>query len=130
MWHMCAYFCEDMTELSWVLGPGTISLKCLHKNACFSWSNRIQRNYKGLKIITSTSSRSKLWTTRCIKAKMQLLLLREQKQSPTQDICIAYLLGYLSTLTQWFTPTLKLFKGPAHPTSDSKQGNLSLFCIC
>ena len=55
-------------ETGWYLGPGTLCC-----NACtwanVSSSNKVQRNYEGLKITACTRSWGKLWTTRYKKTK-------------------------------------------------------------
>ena len=54
-----------------------------------SFSNRLQRNYKGIKITVCMQSWGKLWTIRYKKTQIQLPLLKcpEQKQGTAHDPC-------------------------------------------
>ena len=99
-------------------------LQCSHLD---SSSNRIQRNYKGLKITACMCSWGKLWT-RYKKAKTQLPPLEEPGAKAGYCAC-ALLTVPLSHPSGWLTdlpPTLIPFKEPARPCWASKQGNLLL----
>ena len=80
------FFCEF--ETSWNLGSGTV---CCSAGTWtnVSSSNKIQRNYKGLKITACVCSWDKLWTIRYKKTKTQLPPLKswEQKQGTVHDPC-------------------------------------------
>nr|XP_030719679.1 uncharacterized protein LOC115857032 [Globicephala melas] len=113
-----------------------------------SWSNKIRRNYKGLKPLCSHSW-GKLWTTRYKKTKpnqTQLPLLKswEQKNRVSgakAGSCACPLhspppegeadqLSHPSSVTPGHTPTLTSYKEPARPPPPplwSEKGNLLLF---
>ena len=104
------------------LGPGTLCCSaCTWTNV--SWSNRIQRNYKGLKITACMCSWGKLWR-RYKKTKNPTAT---SEVSRAKAGCCAWSLhpapprewaddpSLLSSPTQGSTPTLTPFKGPAHP---------------
>ena len=85
------YFYELWTSLEtgWFLGPWILYCSArTWTNA--SLSDKIHRNYKGLKLKTYMSSWGKLWTIIYIKAKTQLPLLRCQEQGTARDTCIQY----------------------------------------
>ena len=102
-----------------------------------SWSNKIQRNYKALKITMCTHSWGEFWTVRHKKTqKLPLPLLKglRQKQgvgSKSRLLCMSPALNtnkavgdhlcHLSGLTPIRTPTLAPHKESACPTSWSKQ---------
>ena len=56
------------SETGWNLGPGTLCCSACIWTNIFS-SNKIQRNYKGLKITVCMHSWGKLWTARYKKTK-------------------------------------------------------------
>ena len=114
------------------LGPGTWDplLQCWPLD--ISLSNRIRRNYKGLKITVCMSSWGKLWTTKYKKAQTQLPLMRcqEQKQGThAWSLHTAPPRGWGDHLSHTSgshrpTPILTPFKEPGLSTSGSEQGNL------
>ena len=106
-------------------------LQCLHLD--ISSSNKIQRNYKRLKITACVSRWLKLWTKRYKKAKTQLPLLRfrEQKQGAMHDACTEHHKGGGQT-TQTpsgphrSTPPLTPLKEPARPLRGVSKGTFYL----
>ena len=124
-----------------MLGTGTLCC-----NAC-SWTNvslnnKIQRNYKGLKISVCMHSWGKLWTTRYKKTKNPSATSEEpgakagrpeQNQSTVHAPCTQHHQSGGQTTsatppdpTPGPTPTLTPYKEPACPTSVNKQRNLLL----
>ena len=109
-------------------------LQCLHLD--ISSSNKIQRNYKRLKITACVGRWLKLWTKRYKKAKTQLPLLRfqEQKQGAMHDACTEHHKGGGQT-TQTpsgphrSTPPLTPLKEPARPPQRMSKGTCDLFSL-
>ena len=65
------------TETGWDLG---LLAAVLAPGQNIPSNNKIQRNYKGLKITTCVCSWGKLWTTRYKKPNTQLSLLKSREQ--------------------------------------------------
>ena len=106
-------------------------LQCLHLD--ISSSNKIQRNYKGLKITACVSRWLKPWTKRYKKAKTQLPLLRflEQKQGAMHDACTEHHKGGGQTTQSpsgphRSTPPLTPLKEPARPLRGVSKGTFNL----
>ena len=113
---------HTLTEIGWDLGPGTLCCSACTRTKISS-SNRIQRNYKGLKITAGMCSRGKSWTTRYKKAKPNCHFWGARSKSrtlctiPAHSITRRWVdhLSRPSSLTHQSTPTLPPFKEPAHP---------------
>ena len=114
------------------LGPRTLGCSA-HTWTNVSLSNRMQRNYKGLKITACVCSWGNLWTTKYKKTKNPTAtskVLGSKAGYCPWSLHIAPPGGWAdhlshpSSLNHGPTPTLTPFKGPACPLSASEQGNL------
>ena len=131
---------SGQTETGWDLGPGTLCCSaCTWTNRSFS--NKIQRNYKGLKRTARMSSWGKLWTKRYKKTKNPTATSEgpgaktgcwEKNKGTVHAPCTQHHqsggadhLSQASAPTPGPTPTLTPDKEPARPTSRSEQGKLS-----
>ena len=120
------------------LGPGT------HCCSACSWTNiffsdKIQRNYKGLKITAYMHSWGKLWTISFWRARS-----KTESKTKVSEAKAGYCECLLQS-TQWtgwadhlshpscpnsgHSPTLTPWKQPACPLLGSKQGNCYLFSL-
>ena len=119
-----------LSETVWDLGPGTLCCSaCTWTNV--SSSNKIQRNYKGLKITVCMHSWDKLWKTRYKKTKNPTATSEVWGAKAGYCACILHTApprGWAEHLSHPPSRPLDLtpFKGPAHHPLRSEQGHLLL----
>ena len=132
-------------ETGWDLGPGALCYRaCIWTN--ISLSNKIQKNYKGLKITACMCSWGKLWTTRYQKDK-QKTNCHFWKAGSKNTVSEAKA-GYCTCLLHWTppkgwanhlshpssptlgpAPTLTPRKEPAHhPLGEQARESVTCFC--
>ena len=113
---------DNNTETGWDLGPRTLCCSaCTWTNV--SSSNKIQRNYKGLKITVCMCSWGRLWTKRYKETKSTTATSEEPGAKAGSYACPLHTtppkgwadhLSHPSSLTPGPTPTLTPYKEPAH----------------